>query len=310
MLRKGAKYSRLPMINYIGAARAAQKQGAIDRRDSYLRQAYSEDQGSEYAVGVTRAELQLNQDQTEQAYATLRHIDADKPGQNLVKLMLLEASSELNDWEQSISILQELENKGTLPLEKLRARQLQGYAHILSKASESGNVGDLKEVWHSIPKKLKREFYLLEVYVQARLKFPDTSDCEVMLRRVIKNHPDPALIRLYGLVQGENPAKQLLFMERLLKQQPTDSSAHLTAGRLYKRAELWGNARSCLEKSLQIEPTSEAYYELATLFDSQGDSENANLYFKKGLVLAAKPSSVIKLGGVSNSIPLPDSHID
>ena len=310
LLQKGAKYSRLPMINYIGAARAAQKQGAIGRRDSYLRQAYSDDPASEYVVGLTRAELQLNQDQTEQAYATLRHIDADRPGQNQVKLMLLEASSELKDWDETLSILETLEQKGSIPVEKIRARQLQGYAHKLTRASESGQLDDLNEVWRGIPKKLKQELYLLEVYIRSRLNYPNTFDCEVMLRRALKRHPDPALIRLYGRVQGENPARQLSFIEKLLKEHPSDFSAHLTAGRLYKRAELWGKARSSLEKSLQFNPSPEVYYELATLFEAQGDKENANTYYQKGLAFATSLELQPAMENTSNFIALPESRID
>jgi HemY protein len=309
LLSKGAGYSRLPMINYIGAARAAQKQGAIERRDSYLRQAYSDDPESEFAVGLARAELQMNQDQTEQAYATLRHIDIDRPGQNQVKLLLLEASSELNDWDQSLAILQDLEKKGALPVEKIRAKQLQVYAELLNTAARSGQVDDLKSAWNAVPNRLKKEFYLMEVYIRGRLNYPDTTDCEVMLRRIIRQNPDPALVRLYGQVQGENPAKQLSFMENVLKDHPTQGSVQLTAGRLYKRAELWGKARVCLEKGLQLEPAAETYYELATLFKQQGDNDNANRYFQKGLTLAANPSQATILSQPANVLKLPTKEL-
>jgi HemY protein len=289
LLSKGAKYSRLPLINYIGAARAAQNLGALERRDSYLRQAYAEDSASGNAVGLTRAELQLNQQQTEQAYATLQHINNDKPGQNQVNLMMLEASSELNDWHQSLKILQALEKKGAMPVEKIRAKQLHAYANIITTVGGTSTLNELKDIWQTVPKKLKKEFYLLEVYIKARLKFPDTSDCEVMIRRVIRHSSDPVLVRLYGLVNGQNPAKQLSYIELLMKENPGDSNILLTAGTLYKRAELWGKARSCIEKSIALVPTAEAYYELATLFETQGDSENSKTNFQKGLALVANP---------------------
>jgi HemY protein len=310
LLSKGAKYSRLPLINYIGAARAAQNLGALERRDSYLRQAYAEDSASGNAVGLTRAELQLNQEQTEQAYATLQHINTDKPGQNQVNLMMLEASSELNDWHQSLKILQALEKKGAMPVEKIRAKQLRAYANIILTAGSTSSLEELKDIWQSVPKRLKKEFYLLEVYVSARLKFPDTSDCELMIRKVIRHSPDPLLIRLYGLVIGQNPAKQLSYIELLMKENPGDSNIMLTAGTLYKRAKLWGKARSCIEKSIALAPTAEAYYELATLFENQGDAENAMLNFQKGLALVANPTDAIALKLTSNTIEHPGRQND
>jgi HemY protein len=306
LLSKGAKYSRLPLINYIGAARAAQSLGALERRDSYLRQAYAEDTASGNAVSLTRAELQLNQEQTEQAYATLQHINTDKPGQNQVNIMMLEASSELNDWHQSLKILQALEKKGAMPVEKIRAKQLHAYANIIRTAGNTSGLKELKDIWLTVPKKLKKEFYLLEVYISARLIFPDTSDCEVMIRKVIRHSPDSVLVRLYGQVKGQNPAKQISYIELLMKENPGDSNIMLAAGTLYKRAELWGKARSCIEKSIALAPTAEAYYELATLFETQGDSENAKINFQKGLALVAKPIGDIVLKLPSDTIELPN----
>ncbi len=309
-LTKGAKYSKLPLINYIGAARAAQQQGAIERRDSYLRLAHSEDMATDLAVGVTQAKLQLMEHQTEQAYAILQHLNDEKPGQEQVKLMLLEASSELNDWQQSRVILQDIESKGLMPSDEVRSRQIQIYAKLLSGAAQTGEVNELKETWRDIPKKLKNEFYLLEVYITGRLQFSNTADCEVILRKIIKTNPDQALVRLYGQVEGENPVKQLAFIESLLKMNPTNHVVQLTAGRLYKKAEIWGKARACFENSINISETPEAYYELATLHEMEGNVEDANRIYQAGLKLAAYGNRPALTGDVGNLKSLPPSFID
>lgn len=296
----GAPYSRLPIVNYLGAARAAQQQGKIELRDHYLRLAYTEESSSYYAVGVTRAELQLNQHQTEEAYATLKHIDTEKPGQGQIKLMLLDVSTRLKDWEQSLTLLHEVGNKGLMPSEKVKAGQLQAYAHILTEAGKSGNVLDLNQAWNNIPKQLKKELYLIEVYVTARLGYADTSDCEPLVRQVIKHNHDPALVRLYGLIDGTNLDKQLAFIEKLLDGRSGDCILQLSAGRLYKRAQLWGKAKACLEKSLKIEPTPEVCYELATMYEAKGDKDTANTYFRKGLALISEPVSPVARTLITN----------
>jgi HemY protein len=286
---KGAPYSRLPIVNYLGAARAAQQLGAVDQRDYYLRLAYAEEADSYYAVGVTRAELQISQHQTEEAYATLKHLDAEKPGKGQVKLMMLDASTELKDWEQTLILLNELGQQGLMPVEKIKARQLQAYANLLTTAGKTGNVADLNETWKRIPKSLKSELYLIEVYISARLAYPDTTDCEPLLKQVIKHNPDPALVRLYGLVESSHPEKQLAFVEKLLEQRAGDPVLLLTAGRLYKRAQFWGKAKASLEQSLVLEPTAEACYELAIMYENKGDKETASSYYRKGLTLSAAP---------------------
>lgn len=289
LFNKGAPYSRMPVINYIGAARAAQQQGAIDRRDHYLGLASAKAAGPGYAVGITQAELQLDQQQTEQAYATLTQLDTDRPGKDKVRLMLLQASSDLKDWQQSLALLEEMEKKSAVPIEKIRAKQLQAWGAILVQAAGSGDVRDLNKAWDKVPKKLKKELYLIEVYISGRLCYEDTSDCEPLIRQVIRDNPDPGLVRLYGQVQGKDTDtdKQIALIEQLLTGHDRDSILMLTAGRLYKRQGLWGKARSWLEESIKAGPTAEAYYELATMLEDQADIASAGVYFRKGLTLAA-----------------------
>ncbi len=288
---KGIPHSSMPVINYVGAARAAQQLGAIDRRDEYLQLAYMNAPDSGFAAGITQAELQLGQQQTEQAFATLKHLDAEKPGRDQVKMLLLEASSTLKDWPQALSLLQELERKRLIPVENIRAKQLQVYAGLLRSAGRSAEPVELNEAWKNIPAKLRKELYLLEVYVTERLRFADTADCESLLRRALKKTPDPALVRLYGLIEGKHPDKQLAFAERLLATSPYDAVLQLTVARLSKRLGLWGKAKSCLEEILRIMPTPEICYELATLFEQQGDQKRADRCYQQGLSLAVNPVS-------------------
>jgi len=285
---KGVRYSRYPMLNYLFAARAAQHQGNVQRRDHYLRLAHEYGAGSGIAVGLTQAELQLNQQQTEQAYATLRHLANEKPGEDQIKLMMLEASSELKDWRQALELLQDLANKNVLPLERVRAKQFEVYAGLLRNAGESGDRDRLEQEWQAIPKKLRAEYYLIEVYVNERLRFPETADCEELLRRVLKKKWDAALIRLYGLVEGESSEKQLGFAEHLLSAHARDPALLLTLGRLARRNGLWGKARSYLESSIEVHPWPETYHALATLLVQQGDTVAASRCFQDGLALATR----------------------
>jgi len=283
---RGAKYASHPAINYLLAARAAQQQGEVERRDHYLRLAHNHAGGSGVAVGLTQAELQMNQNQTEQAYATLRHLAAEEPDQDQIKLLMLDASSDLKDWRQSLELLRDLEGKGIMPIERIRARQLEVYAGLLRTAGESGDRERLEHEWRAIPKKLQAELYLIEVYVNERLRFQDTRDCEILLRRVLKKRRDNALVRLYGLVEGESADKQLQFAEKLLDAHVRDAVSLLSAGRLARRNGLWGKARSCFEESLRIHAYPETYHELATLLEQEGDHESASHCYQQGLLLA------------------------
>ena len=108
---------------------------------------------------------------------------------------------------------------------------------------------------------------------------------EEALRVAIKRGYDSHLIRLYGLLRGSDPARQLKFAEGWLKDHPGDASLLLTLGRLCLQNSLWGKARDYLESSLQVQRNPEACAELARLLAQLGDTERSNQLFQEGLGL-------------------------
>ena len=79
LLTRGLRGSQAPLINYLMAARAAQLQGADQRRDEWLSLAYDELPGAETAILLTQAELQLAHGEYERALANLRKIEERHP---------------------------------------------------------------------------------------------------------------------------------------------------------------------------------------------------------------------------------------
>ena len=284
--KRGVKDSRLPLVNYLAAARAAQHMGAIERRDHYLRLAYEDNPGAALAIGLTQAKLQLSQSQTEEAYATLKHLAAEQADQQQINALLLDAATELREWPEALRLLNDPKCKKILPAEQRKARQLAVYAGLLHEAGEAGDQDLLEKQWELVPRKLKEEAYLIEEYVTVRLHFQDTSDCEQLLRRTLNKKWIEALIRLYGLVEGTNIVKQIQFAESLLSAHSSEAVLLLTLGRLCKSNSLWGKARSYLQDSIAVQPSAEAYQELALLLEQQGEHTVAGTYFQKGLALA------------------------
>ena len=290
--RDGAADSSVPMVNYLFAARAAQHSGALERRDQYLRLAHENCPESSIAAGLTQAELQLNQHQTEQAYATLKLLDEQGSGQNQAKHLLLEAGLQLKEWQTVIDLLKEFERKKYLPPERIRSERLRAYAGLLQQAAEAFSREKLMELWNGIPRKLQTEPYLIETYVTRRLQFPYTSDCENVLRRALKKQWDSALIRLYGLVESVDLPKQLSFAEHMLADHARDPILLLTLGRLCIRNKLWGKAKIYLEDSIEAQPNPDAYQELASLLEREGNHAAAVAYYQEGLKIATGSAGV------------------
>lgn len=285
-LIKGAPHSQSSLVNYLGAARAAQQLGATERRDDYLLKAYRDDPDAEVVIGLVQAELQIKQQQTEQALATLTRLHDQKPKQDKVKKMLLHTYADLKDWNAMLKLLPKIEHAGIFTREQIQAKQLEAYGGLLKNISLDGDKEKLNSAWLNIPRKIRTEFHLIEVYTEEKLKLSDSSDCEPLIHKALKNQWDLALVDLYGQVKGKEKEKQLKFAESFLSSHARNSVLLLTLGRLSARNKLWGKARTYLEESIEINSLPETFRTLASVLDELGEHEAAAVYYQRGLELA------------------------
>lgn len=286
LLQKGAPDSRAPLINYLGAARAAQEQGALERRDTYLRLAHEHSPNADIVVGIAQAQLQMNQHQTEQALATLKHLYDRRPDQGHIKQMLVQTYSEVGDWESVLQLLPQLTRKKLMSKEALRELEIKAYVGMLKRAGAARQRDALDAIWRDIPRGLRAEPRLLQVYVGECLHIGRTDGCEQLLRKALKKQWQPDLMASYGQIEGDEPDKQLRFAEDFLEEHPRDPALLLAAGRLSIRNGLWGKARSYLEQCIEVQPLPDAYRELADLLRQQGEHAAASRYYQQGLILA------------------------
>ncbi|MCW8982612.1 MAG: heme biosynthesis protein HemY, partial [Gammaproteobacteria bacterium] len=118
-LGRYASGSEAPLLNYLGAARAAQKLGSSVRRDRYLAAAAKSMPDAELAVGLTQAEVQLSNQQTEQALATLRHLHSIAPKHEHVLYLLKKIYLQLKSWDDLVELLPALRQHKVFEVEAL-----------------------------------------------------------------------------------------------------------------------------------------------------------------------------------------------
>ncbi len=284
-LNRYAASSDTPLINYLGAARAAQKQGADSRRDQYLAQAFQSMPDAELAVGLTQAEVQLSSDQAEQALATLRHLRSIAPKHAYVLHLLRKIYERLESWDDLLELIPELVRQHVIDNETAAALSQRVYRKRLLLAGE--RLDSLQSCWDEIPKSLHSSAELLHDYAQCLVKLGAHSEAELQLHEALKKQWSPELIRVYGQVKGENPSRQLATVEKWLKQYEHHPEQLLAAARICFHNKLWGKGRSYLEASISFEPRAESYCELGQLLEQMGEKEGAADCFRQGLQLAA-----------------------
>jgi len=125
MLTSAASNADTPLINYLAAAQAAFECGDHEAVDEMLRKAFESTPGSDMAVGITQAQLQLAGNRLEQALATLVRLRKQSPHHPFVLKLLKTTYLRLEDWRELSKLLPELRKRSVLPESELEELERQ-----------------------------------------------------------------------------------------------------------------------------------------------------------------------------------------
>ena len=227
---------------------------------------------------------------TEGALVTLQAMYERHPHNAQVLRQLQRLHQQRGDWPSVIRLLPELRKDKVLPAPELAELERRAWGENLGLAVEREQQGEaglqsLERAWEQLTSAQRQEPQLVLAYAEQLRRLGADAKAEEVLRGAIKRGYDSHLIRLYGLLRGSDPGRQLKFAEGWLKDHPGDASLLLTLGRLCLQNSLWGKARDYLESSLQVQRNPEACAELARLLAQLGDTERSNQLFQEGLGL-------------------------
>ena len=284
-LTRAVKNSDMPLLNYLSAAKAAQKQNAPERRDHYLALAHKSMPAADFSVKLTQAELQFAHGQNEQALATLVHLHSLSPKHPHIMVLLSQLYQQLKSWEDLRKLLPQLHKHKIFPEKKLLEIEHEVYTKLIQKISLDKGENKLQLLWQNISRELKKDPDLLENYCNKLIQLKQYDEAELILRNALRKVWQPNLVKLYGLVKSSQIEKQLSFAESLSKDHDNHPLLLLTLGRLCMYNDLWGKARAYLEASIGNKELPETYKELGLLMEYLNEPALAAEYFKKGLFL-------------------------
>lgn len=283
LLFKSAEIVDTPLINYLAAALAAQKQAHYKSRDNYLRLAHDANPEAEVAIGLTQAQLQLDRKQYEQALATLCRLRQLAPNHEYVLRLLQSLYVKLHDWDSVLKLLPALEKRKVLPREEFATFESRIHRELLIQAADAKDVQAILQAWQRIPKKLMRDPELVAIYADCLLQNGAHESAYTVLRDTLKKVWDPCLLHHYGDARAQDSEKQLSIAEGWLKTHRNESELYYCLGRLCTRLKLWGKAKNYFEKSLQLKPQLKVYRDLGQLLETMQEKEKAFLCYRDAL---------------------------
>ena len=288
MLLQKIEHNENALLTYLTAARAAQYQGAHDRRDEYIRRAHRSAPDADIAIGLTQAELQMDHNQFEQALATLNHLNALSPHHSCVLKLLAKTHCRLADWDRLRKLLPEVKKAGAITDDKLLSLEIETWCGLISDRSKTGNINVLTETWDEIPRNMKLIPEIIEYYARELVKLHASGEAEQVLRDYLSNHWIESIVMLYAELDVMASEKQIELVEQWLQDHQHNEYLLFALGKMCISRNLWSKARNHLEASLSVRPMPATYLKLAQLLEDHMDERRqAHEYYRQGLHMLA-----------------------
>ncbi|GAB6263475.1 tetratricopeptide repeat protein [Photobacterium sp. CCB-ST2H9] len=287
---KSASHSDTPLLNYLAAAEAAQGQGQLHQRDEYLRQA-SELDSESLAVALTRARLQCRQHQYEEAVATLQDMKSAHPRNPLLLELLKQCYLELEDWPALLGLIQPLKKYSTLSDEQADKLQEKAECGLMAQIAQHSGSDGLMGHWNSLNRKARQNPVLVACFVREMCARNADSEAYTVLREALRKKIEPQLISLMPTLKLTDYHPAIVTLQDLLRYDSGNATTHSALGQLYLREGKYPEARTHLEKAIELHPTVVDYSYLVETLEKLNDKAAAHRLSREGLALAL-PSKI------------------
>jgi len=285
VLVRHAGNSETPLLHYLAAARAAQKQEQAERRDNYLSLAHQTTEGADIAVGVVQAELQLAAGQKEQALATLQHLREVAPKHPYVLQLLQQLLQDLEQWQDVQNVLPDLRKRNVLESSAVKTLSDNTVLKQLEVALARQDWQQLSQLWQAVPTKMRQQESLLIPYVAGQIAQGENEQAITLIEHFLIKQWSDTLVAQYGQLAQGDILKRLAKAETWLKTHPDNAGLLLTLGRLALANNLWAKAEDYLRSSLDLGPRGETHHALATVLIAANKHEQAVEHYQLGLEL-------------------------
>lgn len=287
VLLQWGKQSKLPALQYLMAAFAAQELGALDRRNQYLATAYISSDHAKIAVQFAKIKLCLCNQEYDQAVVLLEKLLTNDPKHIYALKLLYETYLVLERWHDLAAIVVRVKANKLINPEQLAQQEQLIYVNYLTELLTHDQKLFINS-YQQLSKALQTTPEIVALQVKYLYQHKQIAAAEKLLLNTIQATWDPTLIELYGKLELTNHHAQLQTAETWVSFNPHAATLYLTLARLATRAKLWRKAQLYYEQQLQLQPTMEAYGELAEILILLGEPEAALASYRQGFGSLAK----------------------
>lgn len=278
-------HATTPWMVDLMAAQAAQHQGQLKERDQFLHLAATQEPKARTTILLFQAHLQIEQQQFEQAQATLNYIAQFEP-QCPPEWYALQSKLylEFKEYSKGLSLLQT--HHGL-------KKQIPMYDHLYKKMAIGVLTPYFEQMAYEkahafidkLPQNLKMDMELLEFFAPVLLTQKSyATNIERLIKKALKKETSTkAKLQLISAL----PANTLWLktIENIEVTENYDASIYLKLGQIKAKHHLWGAAIEDIQKSIKLQKTPEAYASLAKIYLELRQTSNACQAMEQSLLL-------------------------
>jgi HemY protein len=287
LLARSAPEADSAAANYVVAARAADLQDAVERRDEWLARAQDAAPDERAAALVTLTEMQMRRGQDLTALQTLEQLDASGDLNSRGLELMARLCQKLGRGDQLRALGPRLRNSKDLPEALVSELMAQVELEELRAAGERGDAEAIATAWSDLARSMRKLPRAVTTYARALVNAGEHASAEKILREAIEDSPEPALLRLYGDLELPDALQPLERAEGWLRESPEDPELLACCARRALHAELIGKARSYLEASLARRASPESSLLYAELLEQLGEADRARGVLRDSVVRSA-----------------------
>lgn len=286
-------HNNASLMNYLGAAYAAQQQGQIDRRNQHLKAALDAHPRQELAIKLTRSRMQMQAGEFGDARDQLEYLRLSAPRNLAVARLLADVYRELNDWPALVQLMPALGKLKAFPEDELKAREKFALEHHLeAPALLQGDGSKIDETFKALPRKKKKDAAAVASYARQLIRSGEVERAESVIRKALNREWNPDLVKLYGLTETKHGRDQLKLLESWAKKYGDDPQLTFAMARLHRRDNQLEKAKELYAQVVAATGDPEAIAEMGDLLEQMGDPESALLTYKQGLKAMAGPDQL------------------
>lgn len=285
-LLRGIADHEAPDLSYVAAARAAQIQGAYDRRDAYLDRAMALENPPLESVMAERIRLLVASGEPQRALDAARHFHGQNPKSRVALLLLAESLARVGEHRELYALMA---GPGkVLTLDSRFPLTVKAFTMLLSRAAAAGELAVVKSLWDEAKSEICADPGVQRAYALALARLNAESDAVAVINRALKARWDAELVRCFGALENIDPVGQLASIEQWLQRYGEETELLIAAGLTCARNRLWGKAGSYLEAAAASHGTPTVYWHLGQLAERNQKVDEALAHYRRGLEMAAK----------------------